>query len=106
MKYANHMAYTDINPYEVIRVISDQTLEIRRMKTEIDPDDKPQFVPGGFSAICTHSGSHIISSDPNGEILRIRKSKKKRLAANDYWTYKGMKFLLSDKPVHYYDYNF
>ena len=52
MKYANHIGYSDIDPYEVIRVISDKTLEIREMKCERDESVKMEFVVGGFSAIC------------------------------------------------------
>ena len=48
-KYCNQHGYTDINPYEVIRVVSDKCLEIRSMKAEKNPDYKPDFVAGGFS---------------------------------------------------------
>lgn len=100
--YAMHMAYTDVNPYIVRRVISDNTLEIQRMHHEADPEDRPQFVPGGFSAICVHAGKRIITEDPNGEVIRIRRTKRNP----DRWTHKGMRFVLKDHPVAYYDYNF
>ena len=31
MQYANHIAYSDVNPFEVVKVISDKTIEIREM---------------------------------------------------------------------------
>lgn len=54
MKYANHLGYSDVNPYEVVRVISDKTIEIREMNAERDDSVKMEFVVGGFSAICTN----------------------------------------------------
>ena len=100
--FAMHFAYTDINPYKVLRIISENTLEIQEMKHEADPNDRPEFVPGGFSAICVKSGSRLITEDPNGRILRIRRTKRDP----DRWTYKGMRFRLGYKPSAYYDYNF
>ena len=52
MKYAMHMAYSDVNPYEVIKVVSDKCIEIREMKAQLNPSYKPQFIPGGFSVVC------------------------------------------------------
>ena len=31
MTYANHHGYSDINPHEIVRRVSDKTLEIREM---------------------------------------------------------------------------
>ena len=36
MNYANHYMYTDVEPYEVVRVVSEKTIEIRAMKAERD----------------------------------------------------------------------
>jgi hypothetical protein len=36
MNYANHYMYSDVEPYEVIRVVSEKTIEIRAMKAERD----------------------------------------------------------------------
>lgn len=32
MQYANKLGYSDINPYEVIRVVSAKCLEVREME--------------------------------------------------------------------------
>ena len=29
MQYANHIGYSDVNPYEIVRRVSDRTIEIR-----------------------------------------------------------------------------
>jgi hypothetical protein len=103
MKYAMHMAYSDINPYEVIRVVSDKCIEVREMKAKLNPKYKPEFVPGGFSAICLNGFDQewIIEPDESRPIIRIRANKKLGWACKD-----GRRFSLNDKPVKYYDYNF
>jgi hypothetical protein len=29
LNYANHCGYSDVTPYEVVRVVSDKTIEVR-----------------------------------------------------------------------------
>jgi hypothetical protein len=102
MKYANHIGWSDVNPYEVVRVISDKTLDVREMKAERDDSVKLEFHVGGFSAHCSnqHDQKWFITSNPDAEVIRIRLSKQG-------WKDKyGARFQLSDKPVKFYDYNF
>lgn len=102
-KFANKMGYTDVNPFEVVKVISDKTVEIRAMKAELDPSWKPEFVPGGFSVHCTNQWDQRwnIESDEGQIPFRIRLSKKKG------WQDKyGNRYSLDEKPVKFYDYNF
>jgi hypothetical protein len=103
MNYANHFGYTDVNPFEVVRVISDKTIEVREMKAELDPSYKPEFIPGGFSVHCTNNGNQkwIITSDEAAPVIRLRLSKNHGWQAAD-----GRKFGLSDTPTKHYDYNF
>lgn len=98
-KYANMHGYSDIEPYEIVRVISDKTIEIKAMKAELDPNWKPDFVVGGFAGTVTNNESQrwIITSDPTAEPFRIRLSKKG-------WG-RG-RFFLSLVPRYFYDYNF
>lgn len=101
-KFANHFGYSDINPYEIVRVVSDKTLEIREMKAERDQSVKLEFVPGGFSAICVNDSEQKwhISSDEAAPVTRIRLGKRGWKDAH------GRRFGLNDEPVKYYDYNF
>lgn len=103
MKYANHIGYSDINPYEVVRIISDKTIEIREMKATRDESYKPEFIPGGFSAVCINQNDQkwIIESDDTNPVIRIRKSIKKGWADKH-----GHRFVLDCEPVKFYDYNF
>lgn len=103
MNYAAHIGYSDINPFEIVRHVSDKTVEIREMNAERDPEWNPEFVPGGFSAVCTNNRQQrwVITSQPDGRTFRIRKH------ADGRWLDKyGAKYILCDKPVKFYDYNF
>lgn len=102
MKYANHLGYSDVTPYEVIRVVSDKTIEIREMNAERDESVKLEFHVGGFSAHCSNQRDQkwIITSDESAPVIRIRLGKQG-------WKDKhGRKFGLSDQPKKFYDYNF
>lgn len=55
-----------------------KTLTIQRDKAMLSPDFKPEWVPGGFSAICTNSEKQewTYERDPDGEIIKCRWSEK------------------------------
>lgn len=103
MKYANSISYSDINPHEVVRVVSDKCLEIRRMKAEKDPSWKPEWHAGGFAGHCAnqHEQRWFITPQPLATVFRIRKQKdgKWRSAHRD-------EYRLADAPRKFYDYNF
>lgn len=103
-KYATHLGYSDRHAFEVVKVVSEKTLEIRRLKAERDPSWKPEYVPGGFSAVCTnmYEQKWLFESDPSAEVIRIRKKK----GHNDLWIRKGFNYRLTEEPVEFYDYNF
>lgn len=103
MQYANQIGYSDVTPYEVVRVVSEQTLEVREMSSQRDPNYKPEFIPGGFAGHCINQDDQqwIINSNPEGRVIRIRRTKR------GTWQDKyGNKFAINSKPVRYYDYNF
>jgi len=102
MQYANHIGWSDINPFEVVRRVSDITLEIREMHAERDQSVKLEFVPGGFSAICLNDRDQqwFITSDESAPVIRIRLGKRG-------WKDKfGRRYELADEPVKFYDHNF
>ena len=103
MQYANYIGYSDVYPYEVIRFVSNKTLEVRSMDTEQDPNWKPEFVAGGFAGHCVnqHDQKWIITSNEANDTIRIRLRKDGTWRSKD-----GAKFRLSDKPRCFYDYNF
>jgi hypothetical protein len=99
--YANCYGYSDIIPYEIVRRVSDKTIEVREMKAEIDPTWKRDFIPGGFFGHTANNDSQkwMISSDETQPVIRIRKQK------NGRWGKNG-RFSLSNEPVRFYDFNF
>ena len=103
MKYANLLGYSDVNPFEVVNVVSDKTIEVREMNTVRDDSIKLEFHVGGFSAHCSNQRDQkwTITSDETAPVIRIRLSKNKG------WKDKyGRRFQLADQPVKFYDYNF
>lgn len=102
--FANHIGYSDIDPYEVVNKVSDITIEIRAMDAEQTNGKDMEFVPGGFSHICVNGPSQKwnITSNADNPVIRIRYSK-----AKNRWQCKGGRvFKLSSKPTKYYDFNF
>jgi hypothetical protein len=102
-KFANARGYSDVDPYEVVRHISDQTIEVREMDAVRDESVKLDWAVGGFAGHCVNQRNQkwIITSNPSNRVIRIRLNK------NGVWKDKhGRRFSLSDKPVKFYDYNF
>jgi hypothetical protein len=101
-QFANHYSFSDVEPYEVVRVISDKTIEVREMDAERDDSVKLDFHVGGFAAHCSNQRAQRwnITSNPNNQVVRIRLSKQGWKDAH------GRKFRLNDQPVKFYDYNF
>ena len=101
-RFANHHGYSDIDPFEVVKVISDKTLEVREMNAERDESVELEFHVGGFSAHCSNQRDQRwhITSDDTAPVIRIRLGKQGWKDAH------GRSFRLSHKPTKFYDYNF
>ena len=102
MNFANHIGYSDVNPYEVIRRVSDKTIDIRPMDAERDPSWQPDFVSGGFCGTVINQSEQkwVITSNPQARTVRIRLGKQGWRDAH------GNRYRLADKPVKFHDYNF
>ena len=103
--FANNYLFSDVNPFEVVRVISDKTIEVREMKTEMASDWKPELISGGFAFHCTNNhdqrNAWVITSDETNPVVRIRKQK------NGTWKNPSFgRFRLADVPIKKYDFNF
>lgn len=96
--YCNEAGYSDWHPYEVVRVVSANCVEVRRMDTKQIVFPK-QFEVGGFSAICVDNWNqeYEYTSNENNAIMKLRKGKK---------GWGNGKFHMSDAPFKHYDYNF
>lgn len=101
--YANRHLWSDVAPYEVVRVVSPATVEVRPMTATLDPTWQPDMVPGGFAGHTRNNRSqrYTYESDPEAPTIRIRWSKAKRR-----WQHKGSRYVMSDAPCKFHDYNF
>lgn len=107
MNYANMYGYTDIKPCEIIRRVTDKTLEIRHMDAKLlngfnsGETDALVMTPGGFCGHTEGVQRYEYSSRPDAPIFRIR------LRKNGTWQDKyGTQYVLSDSPRKFHDYNF
>jgi len=102
MQYANQFGYSDVEPFEVVRVISEKTIEVREMDSERDDSVKLDFHVGGFSAHCSNQRDQkwVITSNPANPVVRIRLGKQGWKSSD------GRRFKLADAPFKFYDYNF
>ena len=93
--------FADVAPFEIIRVISPKTIELRAMSAELDDEFKPEFVSGGFAGHCTNQGkqTYKYKSCPEGVVVRARLGKKG-------WKSSHGRHVLSTEPRKFYDYNF
>ena len=101
-KYANLVLHTDVEPFEIVRVVSDKTIEIRKMSTELNKNWKPQIDVGGFVGHCTNNNTQKwnITSNKKNPVVRARLRKDGR-----FYSAYG-KHCIEDTPRKKYDYNF
>jgi hypothetical protein len=100
-QYYNRHLYTDVIPFEVVRVVSSGTIDIRQMKaTQIA--SATLLGVGGFAGCWDNSTQgYSYESDENMPIIRIR------LHANGEWRCKdGNRYKGSTVPIKHYDRNF
>jgi hypothetical protein len=103
-KYCNQHGYTDVYPFEVVRIVSDKCVEVRAMKV-VQTKFPSDFTPGGFMGHYHDNRSgqdYEYHSDPEAPVQRVRWSE-----ANRQWQMgKYIRFSMSDRPYKFYDYNF
>lgn len=100
--HANHVGYSDVEPYEIVRVVSPKTIELRQVHAELDPNWKPEIVSGGYAGHCTnqHSQKWNYKSIPDGGVIRARMRK------DGYFHSAAGRHSLNTEPRKFYDYNF
>ena len=99
--HAHVCHWSDVDPVTIIAKTA-TTLTVRYDRAERDPEWKPEWEIGGFSAICTNIDEQkwIIEEDPMGMVEVFRWSKK----YNQYRNTAGER--LFPEWRKYYDYNF
>ncbi len=81
-----------------------KTCKEQRDKATLDPNFKPEFIPGGFAAHCTNQDeqSYTYERDPNGEITKCYWSEKK----GRFTTGGDQSIKIGPGRHEFYDYNF
>lgn len=102
-KYANKIMYSDVEPYEIVKLVTDKTIEIRPMIATLTKDWKPDMRVGGFAAhtINNDSQTYEYESDETASVIRVRKHKD----GNWYGAGKQL-YRINVEPIKFYDYNF
>lgn len=93
--------WSDRHAATVIKVTA-KTVTVRRDKATLNPDFKPEFIPGGFAAHCTNQReqSYTYEPDEKGEVTTFHWSDK-------FQRYGQPGNLTLSKGRHeFYDYNF
>ena len=102
--HANHNGYSDTTPFEIVRAVSDKTIELRSMTAERAADWKPKIVAGGYAGHCTNNSNQskawVIKSDPEGYTVRAR------LQKDGSWKSSHGRHSLHTAAIKKYDYNF
>ena len=103
--YANYAMYTDVQPYEIVRVVSDKCLEVRHMDAkQLHTPEDLGWISGGFAGHATKNREGQkweITSNLNNRVFKIRRQK------NGTWKKAGGgRFYLSTEPHKFHDYNF
>ena len=101
--YASEYLYSDVHAWEIVKVISENCIEVRRMDHDHNCGNCEQ-VSGGFfgHVVNQHNQDVTYASNPDNEVIRIRRRK----GSNDQWVHKGRRFALKTEPYAFYDFNF
>ena len=101
--FASMMLYSDVKPFEIIEVRTENKIMIRRMDAEIDPAWKPIWEAGGFAGHCVNNIDQkwIYSSNETYLIIPIRKRKDGK-----WYDKNGSRYQLFNSPYKFHDFNF
>ena len=100
--FANLAMYTDVQPFEIVRRVSDKCIELRPMTWKLAEGEKPEIIPGGFAGHCTNQRGLKYDIEQNTSAPTIRA----RLRKDGYYHSKLGRHVVSEKPRAFYDYNF
>lgn len=119
--YFTNIVGSDMYPYETVETVSEKTVKVRSMRCSLNPEWKPDIIVGGFVGHCVNQNSQqwIYHSDPDATVLQLRRKKhpiKRKVFNNETmkfdtvvkyeWTHKGRRFVESENPVRFHDFNF
>ena len=104
--YLNEILYSDINPYEVVEMITPNKWVIRKLDTTLKPEAKKKiqdsFCPGGFAGhVDNDCQEWDISVNENNPLITVFRGRK-----NKHFKIGSMPMSMSHSPIKIYDFNF
>ena len=101
--HVSEYMYSDVRAYEIIKVISDKTIEIRAMDVSHSCEDL-EFSPGGFVGHYHNQRDQKVTykADPDAPTFRIRRKK----GSVEKWVSGSSRFGLTTEPYAFHDFNF
>lgn len=102
--YFNLQVGTDSYPFELTGVRANIIAIVRPMSASLSNEWKPNIVHGGFAGHCVNQNEQKwnIKSNSEAEELEIRWSKAK----NGWYDKHGARFINSEEPLRFHDFNF
>lgn len=104
--HAMQVGHTDRKAFEIVRHVSDKTIEIRRLNAKLlngvnsGEPDALQFEQGGFCGHVSGVQRYEYSKTAEG-VIRIR-----RHGGYQWKDRHGNRFVLATEPSEFYDFNF
>lgn len=101
-RYFREIGYSQSYPWLLVGISpSGKTATVARVRTASDPDWKPEIIPGGFVGHCVNQHDQTwLYAGVDAETVKIRLDKHGK------WVRHGVRFVESDGPDYFYDYNF
>ncbi len=97
---ATEICYSDKRAYTIIAKTK-CTITVQRDHVERKESFKPEFVPGGFSVICTNQNVQEWNTQPSPDGIKVTLHRNKGKG----WCHNGTTFVMG-KREEFYDYNF
>lgn len=99
--YANKIGYSDVEPFEVVKTISESCLEIRQMNAQL-AIPATMIAPGGFVGHFDNgSQKWNITSESQNPAFKIKMRKD-----GNWRDSGGSRYIIADHPRKVYDYNY
>lgn len=104
--YLNEILYSDINPYEVVEMITPNKWVIRKLDTNLKPEARKKvqdsFCPGGFAGhVDNDCQEWYISVNENNPLITVFRGRK-----NKHFKIGSMPMSMTHSPIKIYDFNF
>ena len=104
--YLNEILYSDVNPYEVVEMITPNKWVVRELDVTLKPkakrDIQESFCPGGFVGHVDNSYQEWdIRVNEKNPLITVFRGRKNR-----YFKIGGMPMSMTLSPIKIYDFNF